>query len=172
MRLGNGSHSSSSRLFSLKICRRYKQVRPSDPQRLRLSTSARSLAIPSLPYMPVGAELCRSIPIRVYESHTIPITRSRTPPRAPASTCPGKKRPARPGARTPTALRRTCPQLHRGSPRPPIHGPTLPIKRTRPNLQQSPIRVTRGRRRPRRNTHTTKRRAPLNAGRTCAPDVN
>ena len=29
------------------------------------------------------------------------ITRSRTPPRAPASTCPGQQRPARPGARTP-----------------------------------------------------------------------
>ena len=65
--LGNGSHSSSSRLFSLRIRRRYKQVRPSDPQRLRLSSSARSLAIPCLPYLPVGAELCRYT-VRVYES--------------------------------------------------------------------------------------------------------
>ena len=100
----------------------------------------------------------RVMSVHLYEEytnlHTIPITRSKTPPRAPASTYPETKRPARPGARTPTALRRTCPTRPRGSPLPRVHGPPLLMKQTRPNLQQSPIPVTRGRRRPRSRTHT------------------
>ena len=108
---------------------------------------------------------------RSYTSlHTTPLTRSKTPPRAPASTYPPRKRPARPGAPRPTALQRTCPQLHRGSPLPRVHGPTLPMKQTRPDPPRRPIPVKRARRPLQRNTHTKSRPAPLNASRTCARD--
>ena len=138
------------------------------PLRLKLSTSA--LARKSLLTLFASRGRARSALSSVFTNHTIPITRSRTPPRAPASTYPQKKRPARPGAPRPTALRRTCPRLRRGSPLPRVHGPTLLLKQTRPNLQQSPSPIKRARRRPRTHIRTTKRRVRHYVNRTCARD--
>jgi hypothetical protein len=172
--LGSGkncSHSSSSRLFSLKIRYRYAQVRACDRQRVNVVANALARNSQLAQYAPVGRAI--SALSSVFTNlHTTPLTRSKTPPRAPASTYPPRKRPARTGAPRPTALRRTYPTRPRGSPLPRDHDQKPRPPRTRPSPPGRPILVKRARRRPRTHIHTTKRRAPLNASRTCAPGVN